>query len=86
MIKFFRHIRQKLILDNKKIQYLKYGLGEILLVVIGILIALQIDNWNQSVLDKKSLNEYLIKIKLHTAEDIEQLEDLSKGRKQIADI
>lgn len=85
-MKFFRRLRHKLILDNKKIQYLKYALGEILLVVIGILIALQINNWNQSVKDKKSLNEYLIKIKSHTSEDIMQLEELSKGRKQIADL
>jgi len=75
-----------MILDNKKAKYLKYALGEIVLVVIGILIALQINNWNQSVKDKKSLNEYLTKIKTHTAEDIIQLEELSKGRKQIADI
>jgi len=73
-------------LDNKKIQYLKYALGEIILVVIGILIALQINNWNQSIKDKNSLNEYLIKIKSHTTEDIEQLGDLAKGRKQIADL
>ena len=85
-MRLFRRVRQKLILDNKKIQYLKYALGEILLVVIGILIALQINNWNQSVKDKKSLNEYLIKIKSHTSKDIKQLEELSKGRKQIADI
>ena len=85
-MKFFRRIRHKLILDNKKIQYLRYALGEIILVVIGILIALQINNWNQSIKDKNSLNEYLIKIKSHTTEDIEQLEELSKGRKQIADL
>ena len=85
-MKFFRRIRHKLILDNKKIQYLKYALGEIILVVIGILIALQINNWNQSKKDKNSLNEYLIKIKSHTKEDIQQLEELAKGRKQIADL
>jgi hypothetical protein len=85
-MRLFRRVRQKLILDNKIIEYLKYALGEILLVVIGILIALQINNWNQSVIDKKSLNEYLIKIKSHTLEDIKQLEELSNGRKQIADI
>ncbi len=73
-------------MDNKKIQYLKYAFGEIILVVIGILIALQINNWNQSIKDKNALNEYLIKIKSHTVEDIEQLEELSKGRKQIADL
>ncbi|WP_026811109.1 DUF6090 family protein [Arenibacter latericius] len=85
-MKVFRRIRHKLILDNKKTQYLKYALGEIILVVIGILIALQINNWNQSNKDKNSLNEYLIKIKSHTTEDIEQLEELSNGRKKIADL
>lgn len=85
-MKLFRKIRHKLILDNKKTQYLKYALGEIILVVIGILIALQINNWNQSIKDKNSLNEYLTKIKSHTSEDLEQLEELAKGRKQIADL
>jgi len=85
-MKIFRRIRHQLILDNKKTQYLKYALGEIVLVVIGILIAIQINNWNQSIKDKNSLYEYLTKIKAHTAEDIEQLEELSKGRKQVADL
>jgi hypothetical protein len=85
-MKLFRRIRHKLILDHTTKLYLKYALGEIVLVVLGILIALQINNWNQSIKDKDSLNEYLTKIKTHTAEDIEQLIELSKGRKQIADL
>jgi len=85
-MRLLRRLRHKLILDNKKIQYLKYAFGEIILVVIGILIALQINNWNQSIKDKNSLNEYLLKVKSHTSEDIDQLEELSKGRKQIADL
>ena len=48
MIKFFRHIRRSLINQNKMGKYFKYAIGEILLVVIGILIALQINNWNES--------------------------------------
>ena len=47
MLKFFRHIRQTLIMENKTSKYLKYAIGEIVLVVIGILIALQINNWNE---------------------------------------
>jgi len=53
MIKFFRHIRQKLIMENKTGKYLKYAIGEIVLVVIGILIALQINNWNEVQNEKK---------------------------------
>ena len=48
MIKFFRRIRQKLLSENKFSKYLIYAIGEIFLVVIGILIALQINNWNES--------------------------------------
>lgn len=47
MIKFFRRIRQKLLSENKFSKYLLYAIGEIVLVVIGILIALQINNWNE---------------------------------------
>jgi len=47
MIKFFRKIRHKLFTENKFSKYLLYALGEIILVVIGILIALQVNNWNE---------------------------------------
>ena len=46
MIKFFRKIRQNLLSKGKTGKYFKYAIGEIILVVIGILIALQINNWN----------------------------------------
>ena len=52
MIKFFRKIRQRLLSENRFSKYLMYAIGEILLVVIGILIALQINNWNQNRIDK----------------------------------
>jgi len=47
MIKFFRHIRKDLMETGKTGKYFKYAIGEIILVVIGILIALQINNWNE---------------------------------------
>ncbi|MAM29153.1 MAG: hypothetical protein CMC13_09025 [Flavobacteriaceae bacterium] len=53
MIKFFRHIRQRFLLENRFSKYLLYAIGEIILVVIGILIALQINNWNNNELNKK---------------------------------
>lgn len=52
MINFFRKIRRKLADDNKPLKYVRYALGEILLVVIGILIALQINNWNEENKDR----------------------------------
>jgi hypothetical protein len=47
MINFFRKIRENLLAEGKTSKYLKYAAGEIFLVVIGILIALQINNWNE---------------------------------------
>lgn len=47
MIRFFRSIRQQLMYENKPAKYLKYAVGEVLLVMIGILLALQVNNWNE---------------------------------------
>ena len=58
MIKFFRHIRKKLLSENKFSKYLLYAIGEIVLVVIGILIALQINNWNEN--RKQNIREYAV--------------------------
>jgi hypothetical protein len=54
MIPFFRKIRKTLADDNKPIKYLRYAIGEIVLVVIGILIALQINNANENRKDKRN--------------------------------
>lgn len=63
MIKFFRKIRQNLLSEGKTGKYFKYAVGEIVLVVIGILIALSINNWNEGkkteALEKKLLNELI---------------------------
>ena len=55
MIKFFRKIRQNMIKENKASKYLLYAIGEIVLVVKGILIALQINNWNEDKKNEKEL-------------------------------
>jgi hypothetical protein len=59
MIKFFRHIRKSLLMENKTSKYFKYAVGEIVLVVLGILIALQINNWNEVRLNKKKEINYV---------------------------
>ena len=51
-INFFRRIRKKMADDNKPLKYTRYAIGEIVLVVIGILIALQINNWNKELQNK----------------------------------
>ena len=48
MIKFFRKIRYTLMEQNKTGKYLKYAIGEIVLVMLGILLALQVNNWNEA--------------------------------------
>ena len=63
MIGFFRKIRQQLLTQNEVSKYLLYAIGEIVLVVIGILIALQVNNWNENrkeeiLGDKLKLNLY----------------------------
>ena len=62
MIKFFRHIRKSLLMENKTGKYFKYAIGEIILVVIGILIALQINNWNEGKKAKEKEREALLEI------------------------
>ena len=59
MIKFFRKIRQNLLMENKTGKYFKYAIGEIVLVVIGILIALSINNWNQTLKNRKAEKQIL---------------------------
>ena len=86
MLKFFRKIRQNLLSENKFSNYFLYAIGEILLVVIGILIALQINNWNQDQQDRSLSNNFLMRIKLDIEKDTSILnqkidlgEELCKG-------
>jgi hypothetical protein len=65
MLHFFRRIRQNLLKENKVTRYLLYAIGEIVLVVIGILIALQVNNWNEE--------------RKQRAEEIEVLKSVKKG-------
>ena len=62
MIKFFRNIRQRMLIENKFSKYLIYAIGEIVLVVIGILIALSINNWNQKENEQYKIKEYAVSI------------------------
>ena len=70
MIKFFRKIRQNLLSEGKTGKYLKYAIGEIALVVIGILIALSLNNWNQNVTHKNELKQTVKEIRSDLNKDI----------------
>jgi len=62
MIKFFRKIRYNLMETGKTSKYFKYAIGEIVLVVIGILIALQINNWNEQQKEEKQIRNIYARI------------------------
>ena len=76
MIKFFRRIRYGLMEQNKTGKYFKYAIGEIVLVVIGILIALQINNWNEQRKDNAKEQEYLKEIKNSLITDTLQIKKI----------
>jgi len=73
MIKFFRHIRKDLMEKNKTGKYLKYAIGEIVLVVIGILIALSINNWNEVRKDQLRLKNHYVELLNELNNDIDNL-------------
>ena len=87
MIKLFRKIRQQLVMENKTGKYFKYALGEIILVVIGILIALQINNWNENRKEANQEQLYLNRLLVENKEDIitfnTEISNLMKGVKTI---
>jgi len=80
MIKFFRKIRQKLLSENKFSKYLIYAIGEIILVVIGILIALQINNWNEQKKADRIENIFLKRLLVDLKKDKDYLESIYSRR------
>ncbi|GMN10281.1 hypothetical protein MTsPCn9_13040 [Croceitalea sp. MTPC9] len=76
MLKIFRRARQNLIAEGNTGKYLKYAIGEILLVVIGILIALQINNWNEQKKEKAKEQAFLKEINLDFKSNKTQLDSI----------
>ena len=85
MIKFFRKIRQNLISDGKTGEYLKYAIGEILLVVIGILIAIQLNNINQNHTTHKKQIKHLENIKAEMINNLNSIKEVDKLSIEIID-
>ncbi|NRD21844.1 hypothetical protein HNV10_01235 [Winogradskyella litoriviva] len=73
MIKFFRKIRKNLLSEGKTGKYFKYAIGEIVLVVIGIVIALQINNWNEKRKSDNILENYYHQIVTELAKDYNRI-------------
>lgn len=89
MLRFFRHIRKTLMEQSKVRTYLLYAIGEIALVMIGILLALQVNNWNQQRLETefqdKMVERLIEEFKSNREElviDIERLQTTTDALKQ----
>lgn len=74
MLRFFRTLRQRLLVENRVSRYLLYAVGEIFLVVVGILLALQINTWNQERLDRSEEQKYLLRLEQDLKLDLTHLE------------
>ena len=74
MIPFFRKIRKKMADDNRPLKYMRYAIGEIVLVVIGILIALQINSWNNNRIETNSITNYYERISSELDKEIKRAE------------
>jgi len=83
MIKFFRKTRYNLMEQNKTGKYLKYAIGEIVLVVIGILIALQINSWNENRKDRLEEQAVLLQLKEDFQTNLLQLEQKIEMRNKM---
>ena len=82
MIRFFRSIRQGLVNEGKTSKYFRYAIGEIILVVAGILIALQVNNWNIERAEAKLAQEYIQRLVEDIERDIANIDD----RTELAEI
>ena len=76
-MKFFRPLRKN---STSNINYIKYAVGEVILVVIGILIALQVNNFNEIRIEKKAMKDYFQKIASNIHDDLKESERLLKFR------
>ena len=88
MIKFFRKIRQKLLVENKFTKYLLYAIGEIVLVMLGILLALQVNNANEERKNRAMERAYLSDIHQDFLDNKSQFEErlqTFRNQFQIAD-
>lgn len=81
MIIFFQTIRQNLLMENKIGKYFKYAIGEISLVVLGILIALQLNSWKEENTEKKLVKQYISSLIEDLKSDTTSIRRIQKLRK-----
>ena len=76
MIGFFRRIRKKLADDNQFVKYSRYAIGEIILVMVGILLALQVNNWNENRKNKNTEKAYISRLTIELKGDIQYYKEV----------
>ncbi len=79
----FLKIRQKLIRERKYREYLVFAIGEMLLIMIGILVALQIDNWNESQKEQNEIEEYAVLLIQDLEEDLIMIDEIKLQTNEI---
>lgn len=84
MLLVLRKLKHDHFMNKKARKYLLYGVGEIFLIIIGILIALQIDNWNSNRRDDARLQSHLQSIARNVEEDLAELQALKSFRQEVA--
>ncbi len=85
MLKFFRTIRHRLLDSGSLRKYLVYAIGEIFLVMVGILLALQVNNWNKDRLDRQRENQFLNQIHKEFEINKVQLQQITAYNQETAD-
>jgi len=76
MLHFFRKIRHDLIANSKSYKYLKYAIGEVILVMLGILMALQVNNWNEERKNREQFDNSLVKVEKELILNIDVVKDI----------
>ena len=82
MLRFFRQLRRRMLPESRFSKYLMYAIGEIMLVVLGILIALQIDNWNEGNRSRIAISEALMEVREDLVIDTLHLAGVIKVRSE----
>ena len=78
----FRSIRMKLLDEGKTVKYLKYAIGEILLIIVGILIAVQISNWNEDRKAQVEFDEYVVQLRGDVRKAIDRAQSIAETTKE----
>ena len=78
MLPFFRKIRYRLAEDNQFLKYSRYAIGEIVLVVVGILIALYINNWNEQRKEREKFDLTLVEAQKELIKNIKEVRSIIK--------